>query len=102
VLAASVGLLISAVFRTEPPIIATTVISAQLLAVLGGAWFPLEVTSPTFARVAHFFPTAWIMDCLHGIVLMDWGVAQVLIPLAIVWIWIVALFGLGVWRFRPE
>ena len=82
--------------------IATTVISAQLLAVLGGAWFPLEVTSPSFARVAHFFPSSWIMDSLHGIVLKGWGVGNVLFPLAIVWIWIVALFALAVWRFRPE
>jgi len=102
VLAASVGLLISAVFRSEPPVIATTVISAQLLAVLGGAWFPLEVTSPTFSRVAHFFPSAWIMDSLHGIVLKGWGVGDVLMPIGIVWIWIVAFFALAVWRFRPE
>jgi uncharacterized phage infection (PIP) family protein YhgE len=102
VLASSVGLLISAVFRTEPPVIATTVITAQLLAVLGGAWFPLEITSPSFSRVAHFFPSAWIMDSLHGIVLKDWGVADVLAPLGIVWIWIVALFAFAVWRFRPE
>ncbi len=66
-LAACVGLLISALFRSEPPVIATTVITAQLLAVLGGAWFPLEVTSAGFSRVAHFFPSAWIMDSLHGI-----------------------------------
>jgi ABC-2 type transport system permease protein len=102
VLASSVGLLISALFRTEPPVIATTVITAQLLAVLGGAWFPLEVTSPAFARVAHFFPSAWIMDALHGIVLKGWGIPQVAVCLWIPWIWIVALFGLAVWRFRPE
>jgi ABC-2 type transport system permease protein len=101
-LAACVGLLISALFRSEPPVIATTVISAQLLAVLGGAWFPLEVTSATFSRVAHFFPSAWIMDSLHGIVLKGWGAGDVLMPLGIVWIWIVALFALAVWRFRPE
>ncbi len=101
-LAASVGLLISAVYRTEPPVIATTVISAQLLAVLGGAWFPLEVTSPAFSRVAHFFPSAGIMDSLHGIVLKDWGVPQVTTALWITWIWIVALLSLAVWRFRPE
>jgi ABC-2 type transport system permease protein len=101
-LAASIGLLISAVFRSEPPVIATTVITAQLLAVLGGAWFPLEVTSPQFSRVAHFFPSAWIMDSLHGITLKDWGVPQVLGPLGIVWLWIAVLFALAVWRFRPE
>jgi ABC-2 type transport system permease protein len=102
VLAASVGLLISSVFRSEQAVIATTVISAQLLAALGGAWFPLEITSASFSRVAHFLPTAWIMDSLHGIILKDWGVADVLFPLAIVWIWVVVLFGSAVWRFRPE
>jgi ABC-2 type transport system permease protein len=101
-LAACVGLLISALFRSEPAVIATTVISAQLLAVLGGAWFPLEVTSATFSRVAHFFPSAWIMDSLHGIVLKGWGVGNVLAPLGYVWIWIVVLFAVAVWRFRPE
>jgi ABC-2 type transport system permease protein len=102
VLAASVGLLISALFRSEPPVIATTVISAQLLAVLGGAWFPLEVTGAGFSRVAHFLPSAWIMDSLHGIVLKDWGAGDVLMPLGIVWIWIVVFCALAVWRFRPE
>ena len=101
-LAACVGLLISALFRSEPPVIATTVISAQLLAVLGGAWFPLEVTSAAFSRVAHFFPSAWIMDSLHGLVLKGWGPGDVVTHLGVTWIWIVALFALAVWRFRPE
>jgi ABC-2 type transport system permease protein len=102
VVAASTGLLISSVFRSEQAVIATTVISAQLLAALGGAWFPLEITSDSFNRVAHFLPTAWVMDSLHGIILKDWGVPDVLYPLGIVWIWIVVLFAVAVWRFRPE
>ena len=101
-LAASFGLLISVVFRSEQAVIATTVISAQLLAALGGAWFPLEVTGASFSRVAHFLPSAWVMDSFHGIILKDWGVADVLYPMGIVWIWIVVLFALAVWRYRPD
>jgi len=102
VLAASFGLLICVVFRSEQAVIATTVISAQLLAALGGAWFPLEITSEGFIRIAHILPSAWVMDSLHGIILKDWGITEVLYPLAIVWAWIVALFGLAVWRYRPD
>ena len=76
-------------FRSEQAVIATTVISAQMLAALGGAWFPLEITSAGFSQVAHVLPSAWIMDSLHGIILKDWGVADVLFPLGIVWVWIV-------------
>jgi ABC-2 type transport system permease protein len=102
VLASCVGLLISALFRSEPPVIATTVITAQMLALLGGAWFPLEVTGTGFSRVAHFFPSAWIMDSLHGIVLKDWGAGDILMPLGIVWAWIIVILAVAVWRFRPE
>jgi ABC-2 type transport system permease protein len=102
VMAASFGLFVSSLFRTEQAVIATTVICAQLLAAMGGAWFPLEITSSTFSRVAHVLPSAWVMDSLHGIILKDWGVAQILRPMGIVWIWIAALFMLAMWRYRPD
>ncbi len=101
-LASAFGLLISSVFRSEQAVIATTVISAQLLAAMGGAWFPLEITGASFSQVAHFLPSAWVMDSLHGIILKDWGIGDVLYPMGIVWIWILALFALGVWRYRPD
>jgi ABC-type multidrug transport system permease subunit len=101
-LAATVGLLISMLFRSEQAVIATTVISAQMLAALGGAWFPLEITGPGFSQFAHILPTAWVMDSLHGIVLSDWGLMDVLLPLGIVWAWVVVVFGLAVWRYRAD
>lgn len=101
-LAAAFGLLITSLFRSEQAVIATTVITAQLLAALGGAWFPLEITGAGFSRVAHFLPSAWVMDSLHGITLQGWGIGDVLGPMGIVWIWIVALFAIAVWRFRPN
>jgi ABC-2 type transport system permease protein len=101
-LAAAFGMLVSVLFRSEQAVIATTVISAQLLAALGGAWFPLEITGASFSKVAHYLPSAWVMDSLHGIILKGWGVVDVLHPMAIVWIWVVALFALAVWRYRPD
>ncbi len=102
IFAASFGLLLSSLFRREQAIIAVTIISAQLLGVLGGAWFPLEVASRSFSQVAHFFPTAWIMECLHGITLSGWGIAQVVVPLGYVWAWTAVVLFLAVWRFRPD
>jgi ABC-2 type transport system permease protein len=101
-LAASFGLLVAVLFRSEQAVTASTVSAALLLAALGGAWFPLEVTSAGFSRVAHVLPSAWLMDSLHGITLSGWGVMDVLMPLGIVWAWVVALAGLAVWRYRPD
>jgi ABC-2 type transport system permease protein len=101
-LAASMGVLMAAMFKSEQAVIATTVISAQLLAALAGAWFPLDITSAAFSKAAHFLPGAWVIDSLHGIILKSWGIAEVLAPMGFVWIWIAVFFGLAVWRFRPE
>lgn len=101
-LAASFGLLVAVLFRSEQAVTASTVISALLLAALGGAWFPLEVTSAGFSQAAHILPSAWLMDSLHGLTLGGWGVGDVLMPLGIVWAWIIVLAGLAVWRYRPE
>jgi ABC-2 type transport system permease protein len=102
VLAASIGLLIASVFKTEQAVVATTVICAMLLAALGGAWFPLDVTSAGFSQVAHILPTAWVIDAFHGIILEGWSAEQVLFPLAIVWAWIIVVLAVAVWRFRPQ
>jgi ABC-2 type transport system permease protein len=102
ILGAAFGLLISTLFRSERAVIATIVMSAQVLAALGGAWFPLEVTSAGFSKAAHALPTAWIMDSFHGIILKDWGVGEILLPLGIVWAWIVAVLGIAIWRYRPD
>lgn len=101
-MAASFGLLIASLFRSEGAVVTTTVISALLLAALGGAWFPLEVTGAGFAKIAHVLPSAWVMDSLHGITLQGWGVGDILWPIAIVWMWTAGLFALAVWRFRPD
>ncbi|MBN1630967.1 MAG: ABC transporter permease [Thermoleophilia bacterium] len=101
-LAAAFGLLIASVFRTENGFVATNVITALLLGALGGAWFPLEITSAGFAKVAHVLPSAWLMDSLHGITLKDWGIMEVLGPMGVVWTWIVVLFAAALWRYRPD
>ncbi len=102
VMAASLGLLITSVFRSEQAVIATTVITAQLLAALGGAWFPLEITSETFSAWRTSCPRPGLSTRLHGIVLNSWGLPEVLGPMGFVWIWTVAFFGLAVWRYRPQ
>ena len=100
--ASTLGLLFGTVFRTEPPVIASTVLASMLLTALGGGWFPLEVTGPAFRAVAHLQPTAWILDAFHGIILKGWDVSQVLPAMAITLAWAAAFFAVSVWRFRFE
>jgi ABC-2 type transport system permease protein len=98
--ASTLGLLLAAVMKSEPALMATTVLVSMAVASLSGAWFPLEVTGQAFQSVGHLLPTAWILDGLRGIVLRGFDVADVLPAFAFSVAWSAGLFALAVWRFR--
>lgn len=99
-IAATLGLLLASVLRSEQALIATTVLVSMAVAALSGAWFPLEIAGQGFQTVGHLLPTAWILDGLRGIVLRGFGVADVLPAFALSVAWAAGLFALAVWRFR--
>ena len=67
-LVAVLALLLGNFGRTESRVIALGVIASNLLAGLGGCWWPIEITPLWTQRLALFFPTGWAMDALHKLV----------------------------------
>jgi ABC-2 type transport system permease protein len=98
--ASTLGLLLAALMKSEPALMATTVLVSMAVAALSGAWFPLEVTGQAFQSAGHLLPTAWILDGLRGIVVRGFDVADVLPAFAYSAAWAAGLFALAVWRFR--
>ncbi|NLT36158.1 MAG: ABC transporter permease [Gaiellales bacterium] len=101
-LAASLGLMLATILRSEQAVISATVIISMVLAAMGGAWFPLEITGSTFAAIGHVTPAAWVLDAFRGVILQGQGVLQVLPGLAVVWGYALLFFAVAVWRFRFE
>jgi ABC-2 type transport system permease protein len=100
--AASLGLLIGSLAKTEDQVIVMTLVLMFLLAGLGGAWVPLEVTPEGFQRIAYFTPLAWMMDGFKDIIIRGQGLSEVLLAAGILFAFAVVLFALAVWRFRFE
>ncbi len=98
--AATLGLLIAAVLKSEQALIATVVLTSMAVASLSGAWFPLEITGETFQFVGHLLPTAWILDGMRGIVMRGFGVADVAPAFGYGLAWAAGLFAVAIWRFR--
>ncbi len=98
--ASTLGLLLASVMKSEQALIATTVLVSMAVAAMSGAWFPLEITGPTFQSVGHLLPTAWILDGLRGIVVRGFDVSDVLPAFAVSAAWSAGFFVLAVWRFR--
>lgn len=99
-LVACLGLLLATLFQSEQALIAAAVLLSMGWSALSGAWFPLEITGPTFSAVGHALPTAWILDGFRGISLRGWGVLDVLPACGVAAGWAAGFLGLAVWRFR--
>jgi ABC-type multidrug transport system permease subunit len=54
--------------RTEQQVVGLGVIAANVLAALGGCWWPIEITPLWTQKLALLFPTGWAMDALHKLV----------------------------------
>lgn len=74
-LAASLGMLLGNLGRTEGQVIGMGVIASNIMAALGGCWWPIEITPFWAQKVALALPTGWAMDALHK--LMSFGAPAV-------------------------
>lgn len=80
--------------RTEGQAIGLGVFAANLLAALGGCWWPIEVTPPWAQSLALALPTGWTMAALHRLMSFQIGApaaaphlaALVLAALVVGWI----------------
>lgn len=98
--AASLGLLIGALAKTQEQVIVFALIPMFLLAGLGGAWAPLEIMPEDVRRIASLTPVAWIMDGFQDIILRGLGLESVLLAAGVLVAYSLLFVGFAVWRFR--
>ncbi len=94
------GLLIGVFAKSEEQAIIFSLIPMVVLAGLGGAWVPLEVTGATFRAVGHVSPVAWAIDGYKSIVLRGLGMDSILVPAAALFGYAVIFVILAAWKFR--
>ncbi len=88
--------------RTEMQAGGLVTLLSLVLAALGGAWWPLEIV-PDFMRVvAHISPVAWAMDGFSALLFYGGGLADVLLPAAVLLAAAGAFFAFGISRFSVE
>jgi len=99
---ASLGLLIGTMAKSEDQAVIFSLVPMFLLAGLGGAWVPLEVTGEAFQAVGHLSPVAWGMDGFKNIVSRGLGIESVLLPAGALLGYAALFFALGAWRFHRD
>jgi len=70
---ASIGLLFGNLAATEAQAVGIGVLASNVLAALGGCWWPIEITPRWMQGVSLLLPTGWAMDALHKLVSFGHG-----------------------------
>lgn len=99
---ATAGLLVGSVAKTEAQAAGLGVLAANVLAALGGCWWPIEVTPPWMQTLQQLTPTGWTMDALHKLISFQAGAASALPQLVILVVATLAVGTLAVKRFQYE
>lgn len=100
--ATGLGVMISALVRTRSQMSALVPIVSTALAMLGGCYWDLEVTSPVMQQIARFTPTGWAVAGLKDVVARGAGVTDVLVPVALLLGFAIVTLAVGTTRLRLE
>jgi ABC-2 type transport system permease protein len=72
-LASAFAILLGSLARSEGQVVALGVLSANILAALGGCWWPIEITPSWMQKLALALPTGWTMHALHELSIFQNG-----------------------------
>ena len=98
----AMGVTLGTAIKTERQANALSIMIAQVMALLGGCWWPLELFPPAMKTVAKALPTYWAMQGFTELVLRGLSLKAILPPVGILLLFAVVFFLIGVRRFRYE
>lgn len=99
---ASAGLLLGCLARTPGQAAGLGALLANLLAALGGCWWPIEITPAWMQTLQKLLPTGWAMDALHQLVSFEAGPVAVIPHIIALLVGAMLVSLLAVRRFRYE
>ena len=102
IFAASLGLLIGAIAKSEEQVLVFAMIPMFVLSGLGGAWVPLEIMPDGFRQFAEITPLAFVMTGFQDILIRDLGLEAVILNVVVLLAFAAVLFAFAAWRFKYE
>lgn len=100
--ATGLGIMLSALMKTRSQLSALVPVLSTAMAMLGGCYWPLDITPPVMQQVARFTPTGWAMIGLKNTVGRGMGVEAVMAPVGVLLAMAVVFFIVGLSRLRLE
>lgn len=100
--ATGLGVLVSALARTEAQVGGLTVLLLLTMSALGGCFVPRFIMPAWLQTIGLITPHAWALDAYQDLLVRGYGLLEVLPKVGALAAFAVLFFGIGVWRFRFE
>jgi ABC-2 type transport system permease protein len=98
----ALGVMLGAFARTTRQAGGLSVMLSMLLAALGGAWWPMEITPAAYQTVVKVLPSTWAMSGLTSVVMNGQGLIAILPQTGILLGFAVVFFAIGIWKLKFE
>lgn len=98
----ALGTALGTFVKTESQASNLSIMLGMSMALLGGAWWPMELFPPGLQQIVKVLPTTWAMSALTDITMRGQGLVDILPEAAVLLGFAVVFFVIGVWRFRYE
>jgi ABC-2 type transport system permease protein len=96
------GIMLSTLTKTRGQLGALVPVVSTAMAMIGGCYWPVEITPPFMQALAKFTPTGWAMVALKNTVSRGMGVASVIVPVAVLLVMAAVFFVVGLTRLKLE
>ncbi len=100
--ALGLGVLVSAIARTESQAAGLSVILILTMSALGGCFVPRFIMPDWLRTLGLITPQAWALDAYQDLLVRGYGLREVLPQVGALLGFASLFFGIGVWRFRFE
>ena len=98
----ALGTTLGTFVKTESQASNLSIMLGMSMALLGGAWFPMELFPPGLQQAVKILPTTWAMSALTDITMRGQGLVDILPEAAVLLGFAVVFFIIGIRRFRYE
>lgn len=100
--ATGLGVLVSALARTEAQVGGLAILLLLTMSALGGCFVPRFIMPDWLKTIGLITPHAWALDAYQDLLVRGYGLWEVLPKVGVLLAFAGAFFGIGVWRFRFE
>ena len=101
-IAASIGMLISVIVKTEQQFQGIALLISLPVLFLSGVFFPVQAMPKFMQTIAQALPVTYAADALRSVMVKGLGISYILFPLTILIIFLVVLLSLTILLFRRD